>query len=178
MTKKINSLHDKNNLTENKLILLYIAKKLGVKLSYDQFYLLVDKYKWMNYFDMRECIIDLCDAGFLSDEDQCYTITADGLELLDIFKKSIVLSIRNTIDEYANNNRLKIKIDQQIFADYSQDSKNEYPVVFKIIENEMEIFSTRLVASNAKEAKSLIREFKKKAPKIYANMIKELTSDL
>jgi hypothetical protein len=178
MSKRITSLHDKNNLTENKLILLYIAKKLGVKLSYDQFYVLVDKYKWMNYFDMRECIIDLSEAGFLSNESDCFTITANGLELLDIFKKSIILSIRTTIDEYANNNRLKIKIDQQIYADYSQDSENEYPVVFKIIENEVEIFSARLVASNTKEAKSLVREFKKKAPKIYANMIKELTSDL
>ena len=178
MKKKITTLHDKNNLTENKFIILYIARKLGVKLDCDQFYILTDKHKWMNYFDMRECIIDLHDVGFLKEDDEKYSITAEGIAVIDQFKKSIPLSIRTDIDDYAKSNKSKILVEQQIIADYSQDSENEFPVLFRINENGVVIFEARIVAATAKDAQSLVDAFKNKASKIYANVVKELTSEL
>ncbi len=178
MKKKITTLHDKNNLTENKFILLYAARKLGVKLSCDQFYVLADQHKWMNYFDMRECITDLNDAGFLKESDEMYTITANGIAVIDEFKKSIPLSIRTIIDDYAKENKSKILVEQQIIADYSQDSENEFPVLFRINENGVVIFEARIVAATAKDAQNLVDAFKKKASKVYMTVVKELTSDL
>lgn len=178
MSKKITTLHDKNNLTENKFIILYIARKLGVKLDCDQFYILTDEHRWMNYFDMRECIIDLHDVGLLKEDSEKYSITADGIAVINQFKKSIPLSIRTIVDEYAKSNKSKILVEQQIIADYSQDSENEFPVLFKINENGVVIFESRLVAANAKDAQKLVDAFKNKASKIYGNVIKELTSDL
>ncbi|MCK5130116.1 MAG: DUF4364 family protein [Clostridiales bacterium] len=177
MAKKITTLHDKNNLTENKFIILYITRKLGVKLNSDQIFVLADKYSWMNYFDMRECIIDLCDAGFLNEENETYTITSEGFSLIENFMTSIAFSIRTIIDDYAKDNKSKILIDQQIIADYCQDSAHEYPVTLKIIENEVELFSSRIVAANEEDAKRLVDRFKQKSSKIYASLIKELTSD-
>ncbi len=178
MKKKITTLHDKNNLTENKFIILYIARKLGVKLECDQFYALAEKHGWMNYFDMRECIIDLNDVGFLKEDDEKYSITADGIAVINEFKKSIPLSIRTLIDDYAKENKSKILVEQQIIADYSQDSENEFPVLFRINENGVVIFEARVVAANAKDAQKLVDAFKEKASKIYSNIVKELTSDL
>lgn len=178
MKKKITTLHDKNDLTENKFILLYIARKLGLKLDCDQFYVLAEKNNWMNYFDMRECIIDLHDVGFLKEDDEKYSITADGIAVIEEFKKNIPLSIRTIIDDYAKENKSKILVEQQIIADYSQDSENEFPVLFRINENGVVIFEARILAATAKDAQSLVTAFKEKASKIYANVVKELTSDL
>ena len=178
MKKKITTLHDKNSLTENKFIILYIARKLGVKLDCDQFYILTEQHKWMNYFDMRECITDLFDTGLLKEEGGKYSITADGISVIDQFKKSIPLSIRTIIDDYAKSNKSKILVEQQIIADYSQDSENEFPVLFKINENGVVIFEARIVAATAKDARNLVDAFKSKASKIYADVVRELTSDL
>jgi hypothetical protein len=178
MKKKITTLHDKNNLTENKFIILYIARKLGVKLDCDQFYILTEKNNWMNYFDMRECIIDLKDAGFLIDDEGKYSITAQGIAVIDEFKRSIPFSIRTIIDNYAKENKSKILVEQQIIADYSQDSENEFPVLCRINENGVVIFETRIVAASAKDAQSLVDAFKKRASRIYVGVVKELTSDL
>lgn len=178
MKKKITTLHDKNNLTENKFIILYIARKLGVKLDCDQFYILTEQHGWMNYFDMRECITDLNEAAFLKETDGKYTITAEGIAVIDEFKKSIPFSIRTIIDNYAKENKSKILVEQQIIADYSQDSENEFPVLFRINENGVVIFEARIVAASAKDAQSLVEAFKKKASRIYVGVVKELTADL
>ena len=178
MKNKITTLHDKNNLTENKFIILYIARKLGVKLDCDQFYILTERHGWMNYFDMRECIIDLHEGGFLSETEGKYSITAEGISIIDEFKKSIPLSIRTFIDGYAKENKSKILVEQQIIADYSQDSENEFPVLFRINENGVVIFEARIVAATAKDAQQLVDAFKSKASKIYANVVKELTSGI
>ena len=69
-------------------------------------------------------------------------------------------------------------MEQQIIADYSQDSENEFPVLFRINENGVTIFEARIVAAAAKDAQNLVDAFKKKASKIYAGVVRELTSDL
>ena len=178
MHKKITSLHDKNNLTENKFIILYISRKLGIKLGIDQFFILVDKYNWMNYFDMRECIFDLCSSDFLKEDDKRYSITSNGITLINDFKKSIAFSIRTIIDDYAKKNKSQILINQQILSDYCQDSENEFPVTLKIIENEVLIFETKIVVTKAEDAQKICDEFKVLASKIYSDIIKELTKDI
>ena len=178
MANKITSLHDKNNLTENKFIILYIARKLGVKLTSEQFFVLSDKYKWMNYFDMRQCLMELCEEGFLKEDDEHYTITAQGFNIVENFKTSIAFSIRTIIDDYAKENKSKILVNQQIIADYSQDSAHEYPVTMKIVENEAELFCAKIVAANENDAKKLTEDFKIKASKIYSNIVKDLTENI
>ena len=171
-------LHDKNDLTENKLILLYLHRKMGMMLPLGHAVEFIVKKDWMNYFDLHQHMHDLCEAGFVSKQTDGYLITASGISVADEFKKRIPFSIREAIDQYVQEQKKDIQTQMQIISDYSQDSSSEFPVTLQIHEHQIQIFSLRLVASSREEAERLCKAFDKNAAQLYADMISNLAREI
>ncbi len=171
-------LHNKNDITENKLILLYLYRKMGMMLPLGSVLHLNESKDWMTYFDLHQHINDLVEAGFLSISEDGHLITAEGITVSDEFKKRIPFSIREHIDEYVRNRKQDIQTKMQIISDYSQDSSHEFPVVLKILEHQNEVFTLRLVATSREEAKNICNSFEKKAVQLYADLINTIALDI
>lgn len=171
-------LHDINNNKENRLIILFFFYKMSMPLREET----VEKYmmdqKWMNYFDFKEHVIDLQLEGYIEEYENDLRITSKGIFILDNFKQDIPFSIRQLIDNYAQDNRFAIKRDMQVYADYSQDSSSEYPVVLRLSENNNEVLTLRLMTSTGKEAQILCDVFKENAYDIYADVIHRILKKL
>ena len=176
------TLHSKGDLTENKLILLYILYKMRMPLSLDQLTVLITEHDWMYYFDMRQLLIELYESGLIQDEHRdnmvLYHITTAGLDLLMPFRKRIPLPIREQIDRYIIDHRQELLEETHVLAQYSQDSSLEYPVQLKLIENAQIIFQMFIPTSSEEEAKGLCERFRREGAEVYARLVHELTADL
>jgi len=73
----------KTNISENRLIILYMLYKVGVDIFEDAFSELMMMYDWMTYFEMRECLLSLSENKYIITEDtdatRKYSITSNGL---------------------------------------------------------------------------------------------------
>jgi hypothetical protein len=169
----------KESLADQKLILLYALRKLGLSAGVPTLCDLTAGRNWMNYFDMRQHLLELAEAGFLKTDDshERYALTGEGLSALELYKKRIPFSIRCQIDEYARQHGAAVVRNAEIHADFTQDSADEFPVSLSISENGVEIFRLRLVATTREEARALCNQFDVEGPQIYADLIHRLTRD-
>jgi len=171
-------LHDKNNIAENKLIILYMLYKFRAPLSFEFMYDYISENDWINYFDMSQLLIDLEEDRYLKKDGELYDITITGVDVLDTFRKRIPFSIRQSIESYASRSRTAMIEEMQITADYVQDSANEFPVTLEIYENKIKVFSMKITATSSHEAEQLCMAFRQKANLIYSNTLSMLAAEI
>lgn len=171
-------LHDKNKQEENRLIILFLFYKMGMPLKSDMAEEYLVEKEWINYFDLKNQIISLEEEGYLEKIDQLIRITAKGIFILDNFKKEIPFSIREEIINYAQDNKTHVRKDMEIYANFSQDSSNDFPVVLKLFDNNEEALTLRVVATTREEAEKICYEFKENANQIYAELIIKITEKI
>lgn len=171
-------LHDKNSTNENRLIILFFYHKMGMPLPDSAAEEYIGQHQWMSYFDMKEHMIDLLSEGYLEEVDHKKRITAKAIYILDNFKQDIPFSIRDSIDHHARENRVNLQRDMEIYANYSQDSSSEFPVVLKLFDNNNEVLNLRVTAASAEDAEKLCNIFRTESAEIYADIISRVISKL
>lgn len=171
----------KTELAENKLILLFIASRMPPGIDHDEIVRLNDEGGWMLYFDMEQYLLELAGDGLLSlcgaAGQRLYAVTAEGLNVLGLLKPKIALSIRTFIDAKMAERRQSMEREQEITADYTEDSACEFPVMLRIFENRMPIMELNLTAPSAEDAGRVCRRFREEAAELYAGLIERLTRD-
>lgn len=172
----------KAGLAESKLILLYLASRLPAGIEHDEIVRFNAEGGWMLYFEMEQYLPELVQDGLLAVQGdgggrRLFGPTAEGLSVLGLLKADIPLPIRSSIDANLKERRHDIEADQEIAADYAQDSSTEYPVALRISENRLPIFEMNLTAPSAEAAEIVCARFRKQAADIYAGIIARLTAD-
>ena len=171
-------LHHKENLTENKLLLLYALYKIRQPMTLDQLTVLCSDLDLMYYFDMRQHLLELDEDKLIrtyeQDSQTFHAITADGLETVSLFKKSVSPALRQRMDEYLIDKRVAFQQEMEVIASYTEDSPAEFPVSLRIRENNDEIFHLKLSAPTAAMAAQLCAAFRKDGLTVYADLIRQL----
>lgn len=171
----------RTDLAENKLILLFLASRIPSGLEHDEIVRFNMEGEWMLYFDMEQYLLELAEDGLLAMREaagqRLYAITAEGLNVLGLLKAKIPLSIRTFIDTVMAERRSAIQHEQEISADYMQDSACEFPVMLRIFENNLPLLELNLTAPSAEAAELVCRRFRQVAADIYAALIERLTKD-
>jgi hypothetical protein len=172
----------KTTLAESKLILLYLASRIPGGLEHDEIVRFNAEGGWMLYFEMEQYLPELAEDGLLAVHGEgggrrLYAATAEGLSVLGLLKADIPVKIRTAIDTQLKERRADIEINQEIVADYIQDSAAEYPVILRIMENRLSIFEMNLTAPSAETADLICSRFREQAADIYAELIQRLTAD-
>jgi hypothetical protein len=172
----------KTTLAESKLILLYLASRIHEGMEHDEIVRFNAEGEWMLYFEMEQYLPELAEDGLLAVHDEgggrrLYAATVEGLSVLGLLKADIPIKIRTAIDAQLAERRMDITRSQEIFADYSQESASEYPVILRILENRLSIFEMNLTAPSAETAALLCSRFREQAADIYAGLIERLTAD-
>lgn len=171
----------KGNLTENRLILLYLASRFPAGIEHDEVVKLNMQYDWMLYFDLEQFLIELCEQKLLGLHDlenrHFYRVTAEGLNLLDMYRQRIPLSIRTAIDEFVRDNTQRIERQMEIYADYTCVSDIDYEVKLRIYEYFRPIMSMTISSPSEAHAKRICQRFQREAPEIFAQVVGRLTRD-
>ncbi len=166
-------------LAENKLLLLYIIKKINYPISNMQLSEIVLENNLMNYFIFQQYLSELIASNFLilKEEDEeinIISLSDTGSRVLNLFYQRISSYKKNIIDEYIKSKIDTIKKEHTIHADYTVSEDGSFLVELKAMEGDYIIINLKLSVASKKQAQDLCKRWKDNSSDIYKEMLKVL----
>ena len=123
---------DENKLAENKLIILYLLKKIDMPLSNNDIYQFVMERNIMDFISVQQYLSDLTDSVFIQAFEENgstkYALTPSGEKAVALFEDNIAPWLKTAANEYISNNRRRIHNENDRTAAYSLEENGEYIV--------------------------------------------------
>ncbi len=164
---------------EDKLIILYVLKKIKTSLTREQVALIVIENLQISYFDIQLYIDDLIKDEFLSvldyDGKSVLTLSSMGKETLNVFQNRIPAYITDMIDLYLNENREKIFKEVKVTANYQKLGATDYLIELKLHENNVVLMEISLNAPTLKLALDICKRWKENTQELYSSVLNVLT---
>ena len=103
-----------------------------------------------------------------------YKLTETGKETLSYFQDDISTAIRKDIEKYLKENKMKLRDENAVLADYCNLEEGGFQVRLQIKEKETDIVDLTLVVPEERQAIMFCDNWKKKSSDIYRHLMKEL----
>lgn len=165
-------------LTLYKLIILYMLKKVNFPLTNSQISDFVLEKGYTTYFTLQQAISELRDAELIQAETvrnaSQYRITESGMETLKYFASKISKPIQKDIDLYLDENKLQLRNEVAVTADYFKNLDKEYTVQCRVRERDSDLINLSLTVPDKEHALTICNHWKDKCQDIYAYLMKEL----
>lgn len=161
--------------TVNKLIILYVLDKMEIPLTENSILeICSSQNNWVNWMDCKDLLIKLIDAKFVykpsveTDESR-YNITVTGRECLSQFYTRIPASLRAQIDEFATENKLLFKRNQEYVSKNYKNEDGSYTVELRILEplTSDAMFALTLKTDTRHNAMYICKKWRDQAPAVY-----------
>ncbi|AKN32636.1 hypothetical protein Ccar_18005 [Clostridium carboxidivorans P7] len=169
---------DTLELAENKLLLLFIFKKIKFPVSNNQITQIILENNFINYFTLQQYLNELLSSNFLKYTDETgnhrLVITEKGIKVLSLFENRISEDKINAVEDYLNKEIKNIKKEVTITADYTLGKKGNFIVNLKAIENDSILIDIKLNVGSNKDAKDLCHKWKNNSSELYDKIIQLL----
>ena len=150
-----------------KLILLYLLNRVEFPLTNGQICAFVAEEQYTDYFTVQETLADMVETKLLETEtvrnSTYYRLTESGKETLSYFKDDISTAIRKDIEVYLKENKMKLRDENAVLADYSNLEEGGFRVTLQIKEKEAYIVDLKLVVPDERQAIKMCDNWKKKS---------------
>ncbi|MDD2959259.1 MAG: DUF4364 family protein [Lachnospiraceae bacterium] len=164
-----------------KLIVLYMLKKIDFALTNSQISDFILEQGYTTYFTLQSVLSELSDSGLVRQEtirnSSHYTITSEGEETLRFFENRISRTIRDDIDRYLKENKMKLRNEVSVLADYYRNTTNEFNVRCRVKEKYSDLIDLTLTVPDENQAKAICQQWDKKCQMVYEYIMKELMQD-
>lgn len=175
------SLGSTNEIAQNKLILLYVFKKIEIPLSSLQVYKIILENNFMNYFILQHSLDELAAQSMLAasgdDGRHVYALTGEGDKMVGLFLNKIPVGIKKRVDDSAKSIRKQIRNETLITADYTPESETEFVVVLGVREDSFPLIDIKMTVGTRKDAIAICRNWKQNSQSMYSEIVKNLTSE-
>lgn len=175
------SLGSTNEIAQNKLILLYVFKKIEIPLSSLQVYKIILENNFMNYFVLQHSLDELAVQGMLAASRDggrhVYTLTPDGDKMMGLFLNKLPAGIKKRIDDSAKSIRKQIRNETLITADYTPESETEFVVHLGVREDSFPLIDIKMTVGTKKDAMEICRKWKENSTSMYSEIVKNLTRE-
>lgn len=169
----------------NKLIMLYILDKMEIPLTeYSIVDICTNKNEWLNYMDCKEILWQLLEVKFIynaepENRESRYQITYDGRSCLGHYFQRIPPSLREEISNFAKEERMNFKRNQEYVASYDKMDDGSYKATFQIKDgaSSTNILTLELKVAERSQAISACKKWKNFAPKTYGYLVDNLFDD-
>ena len=155
-----------------------MLKRCDVPLSKSQIYDFILEKEYTNYMTLQEAFSELASSNLISEKTMAnrtyLEITDEGSQTLEFFGNRINPSIRQEIDDYLKDNRMKLRNESAILGDYKKTAENEYTVVLMIKENNKSLLDIKLSVPTEEMAQAMIGNFQKQSQDIYQYLFSRL----
>lgn len=168
------------NFAENKILILYILKKVNKPLSRKELSDLTISIADINYFYFQQFLTDLLETNFIKIHDgetELYELTPEGQNALDLTINLIPGITKLKIDSQFKENFDSIKDKFSISAESTPTENNEFAITCKIIENHIDIFKITTYVGSQEQAGKIVNNWNQNAVEIYPKIL-ELLSDI
>lgn len=171
--------------TINKLILLFVLENMEIPLTENSILeICASQNNWINWMDCKDLLSQLISSKFIykpnTDSDECrYNLTVAGRDCLSQFYKRIPVSIRDNIAQFAAENKMQYKRNQEYVAKSYKNEDGSYTVDLKILEpmTTESIFSLKLKTDTRHGAMIACKKWRELAANIYEQVYSKLIDD-
>lgn len=161
-----------------KLIILYMLHKVDFPLTNSQISEFILDRGYTTYFTLQSVISELIESEMIRQETirntSYYTLTDQGEEALHFFQNRISKLIRDDIDKYIADNKMELRDEVSVIADYYKNTANEYSVRCVVKEKYSNPIDLTITVPDEVQARIVCRNWKEKCQQIYEHVMKEL----
>lgn len=168
-------LQSTNDLTVNKLVVLYLLAKVKMPLSLSQITQTILERAYTDYFSLQQYLTEMVEAGLVVQEREShvswFSITDKGLETLGFFESRISLSTREELDTFIEHNWRTLRNEMEVTAEYSTQKDNEYIVHCQVNENDSVLIELKVNVASKKQANELCKNWRNNATTLYGEIL-------
>lgn len=165
-------------LTLYKLMVLYMLKRVNFPLSNGQMSEFFLDKSYTNYFTFQQVISELLEALLISKETvrntSLYEMTKEGEEVLFYFEGKLSDVVKQDIQEFLEKNRLELRLENSILADYYKTTANDYEVHCEVREGKRKLIDLKLSAATEGAAEQMCENWQSRSRDIYEFLIRSL----
>ena len=133
------------------------------------------EHEYTDYFRVQQVISDLLDAELMRTEsthnNTHYYITAAGKETLNLLKEKISDAIERDIIKYFEANRLELRNDNSIIADYYRTPNHDFAVRCQYRQRDTNLIDLTLTVSTKEQAEAICNNWKKQNEDVYCYLM-------
>lgn len=166
-------------LAEDKILILYILKKVGKPLSHKELLELILAVADINYFYFEQFLNDLLEDHYITkhlEETELYELTEEGIKALSLTIDLIPGITKLKIDSQFKKSLNSIKDQFSISAEYKPVSEKDFIVTCKIIEDHTTIFKIETHVGSKEQASQIVNHWNNKASEIYPEILNLLAN--
>lgn len=127
--------------------------------------------EYTDYFRVQQVISDLLDAELIRTEsthnNTHYYITAAGKETLNLLKDKISDAIELDINNYFAQNKLELRNDNSIIADYYRTPNRDFAVRCQYRQKDTNLIDLTLSVQTKEQAEAICNNWKKQNEDVY-----------
>ena len=158
-----------------KLTILNMLDKVDFPLSNTQLTDFFLEHEYTDYFRVQQVISDLLDAELIRTEsthnNTHYYITAAGKETLNLLKDKISDAIELDIINYFAENKLELRNDNSIIADYYRTPNRDFAVRCQYRQKDTNLIDLTLTVKTKEQAEAICNNWKKQNEDVYAYLM-------
>lgn len=176
------ALQSKFDEVEHKLLILYLIDTMNIPISYNKISEFALDSNYMNFFTLQSCLSELETSGYVEkitdNTSSRYTVTGEGLQVLEYFEKNIPQNIRNKINKFVEENKIIVKKDYEITANIFQEhSTGDFIVKCGAYDDEVMLMELNISVVSNIEARRISRNWKNNVNSIFNMIISEVTKE-
>ena len=168
-------------LTLYKIIVLYMLRRSEVPLSKSQIYDFVLGNEYTTFMTLQEAFGELNDQKLIKESklrNRTYLeLTEAGQEALHFFLGQMNPEIRQQVDKYLKENRIQIRNESSILADYNRRADGQY--VAHMVAREMgdTLIDVQLTVPAEGMAQVICDKWQEKSSAVYQYLMDQLLDD-
>ncbi len=166
---------DYPNVTQDKLVILYIINKLSKSITNLQMVDLILDTTGIDYFSLQQLLLNLEEQKLIvstsQDGSRYYKITDEGKNSLDFLQNMIPNFMLKRINSKIQSIQKKIEQKTVVFADYTPENENTFIVKCKISENDLPLLELTINVPDKEKAIYICNKWYENPSKIYGDIV-------
>lgn len=167
-----------NGLVLYKLIILYMLDRVDFPLTNAQLSQFIIDRGYTNFFNLQESLHQLIDDGFISStmirNTSHYQSTPEGREALAFFENKLSEGIKQDILTFFDEEKINMKNEMELQADYYPTSRGEYTVVCTINDRSDTVLELKMNVPSKSQAIAICDAWPEKSTSTYQYLLKNL----
>lgn len=169
-------------LAENKLILLFLVKKMDIPLANSEICQFVLERRYMDYFTVQQYLAELVEVEYLEktvdNNTTRYTITEEGDTTLSYFVHHIPEGVKNEVNRFVKENTKRIRAEFSVTATYFPELNNEFLVKCGVYDtNGLSLMELSLSVPVREQAQRIVKNWKANVNSLYTSILYSLMAE-
>ena len=164
-------IHEKLDI---KILILYAMRRLPCPADSGMLFEICQCDSGIGYFDFAECLTELVDTGHVKEDDEIYSITEKGIRDARAVDSSLPYSVRRAADTQIQKADAELSRMAMVSAT-SADTDGGVNVRLTLNDDKGRLIDLTLFCADEKQARSIKRNFRHNAEKIYMQITEVLS---